>query len=176
MGQSMLEHEIISRADAPPAPAPNWVAQEWERARTFAAAFPLRQAKVRRLLETARKQGKCRFTGFSSHDRPWIKMMIETGMVMPLVGADCEFVAPAAPGDHCEVRSRILRSLGFAGVGNAVALAAGLALPSVILMMIFGITKTSAITASKGAPASRSAASFKLAADWTSKPAPVKWD
>jgi len=38
-----------------------------------------------------------------------IKTMIETGMVMPLVGADCEFVAPAEPGDHCEVRSRILR-------------------------------------------------------------------
>jgi uncharacterized protein len=29
-------------------------------------------------LDTARGQGKCRFTGFSSHDRPWIKMMIET--------------------------------------------------------------------------------------------------
>lgn len=29
-------------------------------------------------LEKARKQGKARFTGFSSHDRPWIKMMIET--------------------------------------------------------------------------------------------------
>lgn len=28
-------------------------------------------------LEKARKQGKCRFTGFSSHDRPWIKKMIE---------------------------------------------------------------------------------------------------
>jgi aryl-alcohol dehydrogenase-like predicted oxidoreductase len=29
-------------------------------------------------LETARKQGKARFTGFSSHDRPHIKWMIET--------------------------------------------------------------------------------------------------
>lgn len=29
-------------------------------------------------LEKARKQGKCRFTGFSSHDRPHIKWMIET--------------------------------------------------------------------------------------------------
>lgn len=28
-------------------------------------------------LDKARKAGKCRFTGFSSHDRPWIKMMIE---------------------------------------------------------------------------------------------------
>jgi aryl-alcohol dehydrogenase-like predicted oxidoreductase len=29
-------------------------------------------------LEKARQQGKCRFTGFSSHDRPHIKWMIET--------------------------------------------------------------------------------------------------
>ena len=28
-------------------------------------------------LEKARKQGKCRFTGFSCHDRPWIKTQIE---------------------------------------------------------------------------------------------------
>ena len=38
-----------------------------------------------------------------------IKEMIETGRVMPLVSADCEFVAPAEPGDHCEVRSSIRR-------------------------------------------------------------------
>jgi aryl-alcohol dehydrogenase-like predicted oxidoreductase len=29
-------------------------------------------------LDKARKAGKCRFTGISSHDRPWLKMMIET--------------------------------------------------------------------------------------------------
>lgn len=29
-------------------------------------------------LETARKQGKCRFTGCSTHDRKWAKMLIET--------------------------------------------------------------------------------------------------
>ena len=29
-------------------------------------------------LEKARKQGKARFTGLSSHDRPHIKLMIET--------------------------------------------------------------------------------------------------
>ena len=29
-------------------------------------------------LETARKQGKCRFTGLSTHDRKWAKMLIET--------------------------------------------------------------------------------------------------
>jgi predicted aldo/keto reductase-like oxidoreductase len=28
-------------------------------------------------LDTAKKQGKARFTGISSHDRPWLKMMIE---------------------------------------------------------------------------------------------------
>jgi len=29
-------------------------------------------------LDTARKQGKCRFTGVSTHDRKWAKMLIET--------------------------------------------------------------------------------------------------
>jgi aryl-alcohol dehydrogenase-like predicted oxidoreductase len=29
-------------------------------------------------LETAKKEGKCRFTGLSTHDRPWIKMLAET--------------------------------------------------------------------------------------------------
>lgn len=29
-------------------------------------------------LETAQKQGKCRFTGLSSHDRKWLKWLIET--------------------------------------------------------------------------------------------------
>jgi YbgC/YbaW family acyl-CoA thioester hydrolase len=38
-----------------------------------------------------------------------LKMMIESGHCMPLVGAQCEFVAPAEPGDRCEVRSRIAR-------------------------------------------------------------------
>jgi predicted aldo/keto reductase-like oxidoreductase len=33
--------------------------------------------QMMKALETARKQGKCRFTGFSSHDRPHIKWMIE---------------------------------------------------------------------------------------------------
>jgi len=34
--------------------------------------------QMMKALETARKQGKCRFTGFSTHDRPHIKWMIET--------------------------------------------------------------------------------------------------
>jgi len=39
------------------------------------------QSEVEELVQalaTARKQGKCRFTGISSHDRPWLKRMIET--------------------------------------------------------------------------------------------------
>jgi aryl-alcohol dehydrogenase-like predicted oxidoreductase len=32
---------------------------------------------ILKALETARKQGKCRFTGVSSHDRPWLKMLVE---------------------------------------------------------------------------------------------------
>jgi predicted aldo/keto reductase-like oxidoreductase len=31
-----------------------------------------------RALEEAKKQGKCRFTGLSSHDRKWLKMLVET--------------------------------------------------------------------------------------------------
>ena len=38
-----------------------------------------------------------------------VKAMIERGMVMPVVGAQCECITPAEPGDHCEVRSRIAR-------------------------------------------------------------------
>ncbi|MCJ7675130.1 MAG: aldo/keto reductase, partial [Sedimentisphaerales bacterium] len=34
--------------------------------------------EMMKALDTARKQGKARFTGFSSHDRPHIKWMIET--------------------------------------------------------------------------------------------------
>jgi len=34
--------------------------------------------EMMKALEKARQQGKCRFTGFSSHDRPHIKWMIET--------------------------------------------------------------------------------------------------
>ena len=37
------------------------------------------------------------------------KRMREEHLAMPLVGADCEFLAPALHGDRCEVRSRIAR-------------------------------------------------------------------
>jgi aryl-alcohol dehydrogenase-like predicted oxidoreductase len=39
---------------------------------------PAEVEQMMKALETARKQGKCRFAGFSSHDRPHIKWMIET--------------------------------------------------------------------------------------------------
>ena len=38
-----------------------------------------------------------------------VKAQRTRGMCMPLVAAECEFVAPAEPGDRCEVRSRIVR-------------------------------------------------------------------
>jgi len=38
-----------------------------------------------------------------------LRTMIESGYCMPLVGAQCEFVTPAEPGDRCEVHSRITR-------------------------------------------------------------------
>ena len=37
------------------------------------------------------------------------KWMREQHMAMPLVSAECQFLAPAAHGDRCEVRSRIAR-------------------------------------------------------------------
>ena len=37
---------------------------------------------------------------------------------MPLVSADCQFIAPALHGDRCEVRSRIAR---FGGASFVVA-------------------------------------------------------
>ena len=46
------------------------------------------------------------------------RRMREEHLAMPLVGADCEFLAPALHGDRCEVRSRIAR---FGGASFAVA-------------------------------------------------------
>jgi 4-hydroxybenzoyl-CoA thioesterase len=37
------------------------------------------------------------------------KWMKDNHMAMPLVSADCQFLAPALQGDRCEVRSRIAR-------------------------------------------------------------------
>jgi 4-hydroxybenzoyl-CoA thioesterase len=38
-----------------------------------------------------------------------VKRMRAEHLAMPLVAADCEFLAPAQHGDRCEVRSRIAR-------------------------------------------------------------------
>jgi 4-hydroxybenzoyl-CoA thioesterase len=46
------------------------------------------------------------------------KRMKSEHLAMPLVGADCRFVAPAEHGDRCEVRSRITR---FGGRSFVVA-------------------------------------------------------
>jgi 4-hydroxybenzoyl-CoA thioesterase len=46
------------------------------------------------------------------------KRMREEHLSMPLVAADCKFLAPALHGDRCEVRSRISR---FGGASFAVS-------------------------------------------------------
>jgi len=46
------------------------------------------------------------------------KRMREEHQSMPLIGAECKFVAPAQHGDRCEVRSRIGR---FGGASFVVA-------------------------------------------------------
>ena len=49
-----------------------------------------------------------------------------------------------------EALAHVLRSIGHSGVGNLVGLAAGLALPTVILMMIFGQTRIFFVMARDG--------------------------
>jgi YbgC/YbaW family acyl-CoA thioester hydrolase len=46
------------------------------------------------------------------------KRMRAENLAMPLVSADCQFIAPALHGDRCEVRSRIAR---FGGASFVVA-------------------------------------------------------
>jgi 4-hydroxybenzoyl-CoA thioesterase len=46
------------------------------------------------------------------------KRMKAEHLAMPLVSAECRFIAPAEQGDHCEVRSRIAR---FGGKSFIVA-------------------------------------------------------
>jgi YbgC/YbaW family acyl-CoA thioester hydrolase len=46
------------------------------------------------------------------------RRMREEHLAMPLVSADCQFLAPAQHGDRCEVRSRIAR---FGGASFVVA-------------------------------------------------------
>jgi basic amino acid/polyamine antiporter, APA family len=62
-----------------------------------------------------------------------------------LVAAGATGTAGAQPGGELasskEPLAFVLREIGYPGFGNAVALAAGLALPSVILMMMYGQTR-----------------------------------
>jgi 4-hydroxybenzoyl-CoA thioesterase len=46
------------------------------------------------------------------------RRMRDEHLAMPLVNADCQFLAPALHGDHCDVRSRIER---FGGASFVVA-------------------------------------------------------
>ena len=50
-------------------------------------------------LETAKKQGKARFGGFSSHDRRWIKFMIEYFPQIDVVCFPFTTMSKAAPKD-----------------------------------------------------------------------------
>ncbi|WP_027080181.1 amino acid permease [Luteimonas mephitis] len=72
----------------------------------------------------------------------------------PMVGADGSFLQPGTPEmaaaclSHTEALvcskeplAHVMRMIGFGGVGNMIGLAAALALPSVILMMIYGQTR-----------------------------------
>ena len=54
---------------------------------------------------------------FASVGYPAKRMRAEH-LAMPLVAAECRFIAPAEQGDHCEVRSRITR---FGGKSFVVA-------------------------------------------------------
>jgi len=65
-----------------------------------------------------------------------------------LAPGSTEFAAACALPEHAEALvcsheplAHVLRVLGFAGLGNAIGIVAALALPTVILMMIFGQTR-----------------------------------
>ncbi len=64
---------------------------------------------------------------------------------MPLATGSPELAAACAASEALvcskEPLAHVLRLLGFASVGNAIGIAAALALPSVILMMLFGQTR-----------------------------------
>ena len=72
----------------------------------------------------------------------------------PMVGADGQFLQPGTPemAAAClgnaealvcskEPLAHVMRMIGFGGIGNLIGLAAALALPSVVLMMIYGQTR-----------------------------------
>jgi aryl-alcohol dehydrogenase-like predicted oxidoreductase len=55
--------------------------------------------EVMQALETAKKQGKARFVGISSHDRRWFKMMIEQFAALEVVLFPFTTMSKAAPKD-----------------------------------------------------------------------------
>jgi APA family basic amino acid/polyamine antiporter len=72
----------------------------------------------------------------------------------PMVGADGSIIQPGTPemaaacASHAdalvcskEPLAHVMRMIGFGGIGNLIGLAAALALPSVVLMMIYGQTR-----------------------------------
>ena len=72
-------------------------------------------------------------------------MMDANGMALhpgtPELAAACAANNPDALVCSKEPLAHVLRMMGFAGWGNAIGLAAALALPSVILMMLYGQTR-----------------------------------
>jgi len=59
----------------------------------------------------------------------------------PQLSAACQAIGEARVVCSKEALAWTLRSIGFAKIGNLIGLAAGLALPSVILMMMYGQTR-----------------------------------
>jgi APA family basic amino acid/polyamine antiporter len=59
----------------------------------------------------------------------------------PELATACQAIGDARVGCSKEALAWTLRSIGFAKIGNLIGLAAGLALPSVILMMMYGQTR-----------------------------------
>ena len=70
-------------------------------------------------------------------------VMGSNGMPLPTGSPELAAACQASQELVCskEPLAAVLRGLGFAGLGNLIGLAAGLALPSVILMMIYGQTR-----------------------------------
>ena len=79
------------------------------------------------------------------------KRMREEHLAMPLVGADCEFLAPALHGDRCEVRSRIARFGGASfGVAHEIVRADGAVLAKGNEKRVWGRFKNGPGTPMKG--------------------------
>jgi 4-hydroxybenzoyl-CoA thioesterase len=81
------------------------------------------------------------------------KRMREEHLAMPLVGADCQFLAPALQGDRCEVRSRIARFGGASFVvGHDIMRADGTTLAKGTEKRVWGRFTSGPGTPMKGHP------------------------